>query len=76
MTEYKMTNCPECQKPILNGGVFNSTAQFKMKCPWCKVTLSVMVKSKIVAEVIDIAKEVITTGSSTAVNGSPVGTGK
>lgn len=50
-----MTNCPKCQKPILNEGVFTSAASFNMRCPWCQATLGINVKPKIVTEVIKLA---------------------
>lgn len=53
MFEEKMTNCPKCRKPILNGGVFTSPAKFTMRCPWCQVTLSINVMPKIITEIIE-----------------------
>jgi len=53
--EKKMTNCPKCQKPVLNEGVFTSAARFNMRCPWCQATLEINVKPKIITEVIKLA---------------------
>lgn len=53
MFEEKMTNCPKCRKPILNGGVFTSPAKFTMRCPWCQVTLSINVMTKIITDVVE-----------------------
>lgn len=52
--EKKMTNCPKCQKPILNGGVFTSHAKFTMRCPWCQATLEIHVQPKIITEVVKL----------------------
>lgn len=50
-----MTNCPKCQRPILNEGIFTSPAKFNMRCPWCQATLEVNIQPKIVTEVIKLA---------------------
>jgi len=50
--EKKMTNCPECNKPILNGGVFPSHAKFSMRCPWCQATLEINIQPRILTELI------------------------
>lgn len=55
MAEEKMTNCPKCGKPILNGGLFTSPAKFNIKCPWCQATLQINVQPKIVTEVVKLA---------------------
>ncbi len=54
MSEEKMTNCPKCQKPILNGGLFTSPAKFTIRCPWCQATLQINIQPKIVTEVIKL----------------------
>jgi hypothetical protein len=54
MFEEKMTNCPKCGKPILNGGLFTSHARFNIRCPWCQSTLMINIQPKIVTEVIKI----------------------
>ena len=54
MTEEKMTNCPRCQKPILNGGVFAAPARFNIRCPWCQATLQVNIQTRITTEVVKI----------------------
>lgn len=53
-TEKKMTNCPRCHKPILNGGIFTSHAKFTIRCPWCQATLEINIQPKIVTEVIKL----------------------
>ncbi|MDP4000623.1 MAG: hypothetical protein Q8P83_00025 [bacterium] len=55
MAEEKMTNCPKCGKPILNGGLFTSPAKFNIKCPWCQATLQINIQPRIVTEVIKLA---------------------
>ena len=57
MFEEKMTNCPHCRKPILNGGVFTSPAKFTIRCPWCQATLAITIMPKIIAEVIKLDHE-------------------
>jgi len=52
MTEKKVTHCPKCQKPTMNGGQFMGAAQFKIKCPWCQAVLRITVQPKITAEII------------------------
>lgn len=52
--EEKMTNCPKCGKPILNGGLFTSPAKFNIRCPWCQATLQINIQPKIVTEVIKL----------------------
>lgn len=52
--EKKMTNCPRCNKPILNGGSFTSHAKFTIRCPWCQATLEINVQPKIITEVIKL----------------------
>jgi DNA-directed RNA polymerase subunit RPC12/RpoP len=54
MSEEKMTNCPKCGKPILNGGHFTSHARFNIRCPWCQSTLMINIQPKIITEVIKI----------------------
>ena len=49
-----MTNCPRCQKPILNEGVFTSPAKFNIRCPWCQATLEINILPRIVTEVIKL----------------------
>lgn len=53
-TEKKMTNCPRCGKPILNGGIFTSHARFTLRCPWCQATLEIHIQPKIVTEVVKL----------------------
>lgn len=55
--EKKMTNCPNCNKPILNGGVFPSHAKFSMRCPWCHATLEVSIQPRILTELIKTAQK-------------------
>lgn len=55
MLEEKMTNCPRCQKPILNGGIFTAPAKFNIRCPWCQATLQINVQPKIITEVVKLA---------------------
>lgn len=50
--DKKMTNCPKCSKPILNGGMFTSTARFNMRCPWCQTTLEVIIQPKITTGIV------------------------
>ncbi len=50
--DKKVTHCPKCQKPTLNGGQFMGAAQFKIKCPWCQVILRITVQPKVTAEII------------------------
>ncbi len=52
--EKKMTNCPRCHKPVLNGGIFTSHAKFTIRCPWCQATLEINIQPKIVTEVVKI----------------------
>lgn len=49
-----MTNCPKCNRPILNGGLFTSPARFTIRCPWCQATLQINIQPKIVTEVMKI----------------------
>ena len=53
--EKKMANCPKCQKPILNEGIFTASVRFNMRCAWCQSTLEINVQPKIVTEVIKLA---------------------
>jgi endogenous inhibitor of DNA gyrase (YacG/DUF329 family) len=55
MTEEKMTNCPKCGKPILNGGVFTAPTRFNIRCPWCQSRLQITVHSKLVSKIRDQA---------------------
>lgn len=49
MAENKMTHCPKCHKPVLNGGQFWGSAQFTIKCPWCQTVIVISVQPQIVA---------------------------
>lgn len=51
--EKKVTHCPKCQKPTMNGGQFMGAAQFKIKCPWCQAVLRITVQPKITAEILN-----------------------
>lgn len=50
-----MTNCPACQKPVLNEGQFTAFTQFHIRCPWCQATVSISVQPRIVAELVRTA---------------------
>lgn len=50
MQESKMTHCPKCHKPVLNGGQFWGFAQFTIKCPWCQTVIAVTVQQQIQAK--------------------------
>ena len=52
MQEKKMTNCPACQKPVLNEGQFTAFTQFNIRCPWCQATMTISVQPRIVAELV------------------------
>ena len=49
MNETKMTHCPKCHKPLLNGAKFLGNAQFNLRCPWCQAVVTVTVQQQIVA---------------------------
>ena len=63
-----MTNCPACQKPVLNEGQFTAFTQFNIRCPWCQATMTISVQPRIVAELVKAtavqAKEAPATPSS------------
>lgn len=63
MLEEKMTNCPKCNRPILNGGLFTSPARFTIRCPWCQATLQINIQPKIVTEVVKIGNGHLQTSS-------------
>ena len=45
----KMTHCPKCRKPLLNGAKFMGNAQFNLRCPWCQSIVTVTVQQQIFA---------------------------
>ncbi len=47
MADNKMTHCPKCHKPVLNGGQFWGSAQFTIKCPWCQSVITLSVQQQI-----------------------------
>ncbi len=47
MSENKMTHCPKCHKPLLNGAQFSGAAQFNLRCPWCQAIVTVTVQQQI-----------------------------
>ena len=47
MQETKMTHCPKCHKPLLNGGQFSAWAQFTIRCAWCQAVVQVSVQPSI-----------------------------
>jgi hypothetical protein len=49
MSDGKLTHCPKCHKPLLNGARFFGNAQFNLRCPWCQSVVTVTVQQQISA---------------------------
>lgn len=49
--QTRMTHCPQCSKPLLNGAQFWGVAEFCLRCPSCHTDVIVSIQTKITATV-------------------------
>lgn len=48
-----MTNCPNCQKPVICEGHFTPITNFNIRCSWCQSDLKISIEPKIIVQLIN-----------------------